>query len=162
MIKNIKIVLFTILAVILQVAFFPSHLADPFKPNLLMILIVYLGFRSSFLYGGIFAFLLGLLQDSISGLYFGLNGFSSLLIFILLKTVAHRLYADGRAIIVLSVFLATLLNGLLNLLLLLVFSVADGIYSSVFSSIVPQGLMTALISGMVYRFAVSGRREELL
>jgi rod shape-determining protein MreD len=162
MIKNIKIVLFIILAVILQVAFLPSHLADPFKPNLFMIFIVYLGFRGSIRWGGVLAFLLGLLQDSISGIYFGLNGFSCLLIFILVKTLAHRLYTDSRALIVLSVFLATVLNGFLNLLLLLLFSVADGIYSSVLSAIVPQGLMTALIAYMVCSFVFSGKREEMV
>jgi rod shape-determining protein MreD len=161
MIRQAKIVSLIFLTVILQVAFFPSHFADPFKPNLFMIFIVYLGFRGTTLWGGVGALLLGLLQDSIGGIYFGLNGFSCLFIFIVLKTVAHRLFTDSRPLMVLSVFLATVLNGLLNLLTLLVFSVADGIYSTILSDIVPQGIITALIAYMVCSSAPSGKREEM-
>jgi rod shape-determining protein MreD len=162
MIKQVKIVLLIILTVILQVAFFPSHLAEPFKPNLFMIFIVFLGFRGNTLWGGMWAFLLGLLQDSISGIYFGLNGFSFLIIFIMLKTIAHRLYTDSCPLMMLSVFLATVLGGCLNLLLLLVFSVADGVYSTILSDIFPQGFITALITYLVCRVVPPGKREETI
>ena len=159
---HIKIALFIILTVILQVAFFPAHFADPFKPNLFMIFIVYLGFRGSMQWGGVGAFLLGLLQDSISGIYFGLNGLTCLLIFIMLKAVAHRLYTNSRLLMVLGVFLATIVNGLLSMLVLLVFSVAEGIYSTILPDIVPQSIMTALIAYMVYSVVPSGKREEMV
>jgi hypothetical protein len=62
---------------------------------------------------------------------------------------------------VMSVFLATVLNGLLNLLTLLVFSVVDGIYSTILSDIVPQGIITALIAYIVCSFVPPGKREEM-
>jgi rod shape-determining protein MreD len=161
MIRQASIVSLIILAVILQMAFFPAHFAEPFKPNLLMIFVVFLGFRGTTLWGGVGAFLLGLLQDSTGGIYFGLNGFSCLFIFIVLKTVARGLYIDSRPLMVLSVFLATVLNGLLNLLTLLVFSVADGIYSTILSTVVPQGIITALIAYMVCNSVPPAKREKL-
>lgn len=162
MIWHIKIVLLIILTVVLQVAFFPTHFADPFKPNLFMIFVVYLGFRGSKRWGGVGAFLLGLLQDSISGIYFGLNGLTCLLIFIMLKAVAHRLYTNSRLLMVLGVFLATIVNGLLSLSVLLVFPGAEGIYSTILPDIVPQSLMTALIAHLVYSVVPPGKREDMV
>lgn len=162
MTARIRIILLIILSVILQTAFFPVHISDPFKPNLLIMFIVYMGFTERVWWGGVGSFLLGLVQDSLSGIYFGLNGFSFLLIFIILKAVSHRLYTDSRPLMVIAVFLATVLNGLVSLLLLAVFSIAPGLYSTIFSTIIPQGFVNALIAYMVFRILPLRKREEIV
>jgi rod shape-determining protein MreD len=158
---RIRLLLLFILSIILQAAFFPDHLADPFKPDLLIIFVVYMGFRGSIRWGGIGSFMLGLVQDSLSGLYFGLSGFSFLLIFIILKAVSHRLYTDSRWLMVIGVFLASIMNGMLDILLLAVFSVADGIYTTILSNILPHSIMNAILAYMFFSFVPLGKREEM-
>ncbi len=162
MTARIRILLLIILSVILQVAFFPTRFPDPFKPNLMIMFIVYMGFMESVRWGGSCSFVLGLVQDSLSGIYFGLNAFSYLLIFIVLKAASHRLYTDSRPVMVLAVFLATVVNGLVILLLLAVFSIAPGLYSSILSDIVPQGLINALIAYLSFKIFPLRKREEII
>ncbi len=158
--RRIKIILLIILSVILQTAFFPAHLAEPFRPNLLIMFVVYMGFRESVPWGGLASFLLGLVLDSLSGMYFGLNGFSFLLTFIILNAVSHRLYTDSRSLMVMAVFLASFFNAFVALLLLSVFSTADGMYSTVLSDILPQSMMNAIAAYVVFRTVPLGKREE--
>lgn len=157
---RIRLVFLVISAIVLQVTFFPAHFAEAFKPNLLLTFVVYLGLRENMRWGGGFAFLLGLVQDSLSGIYFGLNGFAFLLIFVILKTLSHRLYTDSRALFVVGVFLASLFQAFLNLLLLGVFSIAEGMYSSVLSSILPHSLLNAVFGGVVFGIFPRGKKEE--
>lgn len=159
---RIRIFFLIILSVILQAAFFPVHFSDPFKPNLLIIFIVHMGFTERVWWGGVGSFLLGLVQDSLSGIYFGLNGFSFLLIFIVLKAVSHRLYTDSRLLMVMAVFLATAINGLVSLLLLTAFSIAPGLYSTIFPNIIPQCFVNAFIAYMVFRILPLRKREEII
>jgi rod shape-determining protein MreD len=127
----------------------PGYLLDPFQPNLLIILVVYLGLKLPHRFAGLAAFGLGILQDSFSGIYLGLHGFSYLCIYTLLSQVADRLYTDNRALFVLVVFLATMSSALLNLLMLVIFSVSKGVYASLLPALIPQALVNALIASLV-------------
>ncbi|HEX9024809.1 MAG TPA: rod shape-determining protein MreD [Geobacteraceae bacterium] len=149
MLDSLKFILIVVVALLLQVTVLPSYLADPFKPNLLIIIVVYLGLRGGTL-GGVLAFLLGILHDSFSGVYLGLNGFSYLCIYLFLNITADRLYTDSRYLMVLVVFLATVVNGLLHLLLLSLFPNTNGIYLSILSGLIPQGLVNALAASLIF------------
>lgn len=146
MINNVKTIFLIVAAFVCQFILFPAYLEDPFQPNLLLIMVVYMGLRISTRWGYFLAFLLGMAQDSFSGVYMGLHSFSFLLVFILLNLAAHRLYTDSRLLIILVTFLATFISGFSNLLLLLLFSAASGIYNSFFYGILPQGIMNALMT----------------
>lgn len=159
MIKALKISILIITALLLQVTVFPTYLDDPFKPNLLIIVVAYLGLKPNRLGGGL-AFGLGLVQDCFSGLYLGLGGFSFLSIYLLLKITAGRFYTDNRYLMVIVVFLATIVNGLLHLLLLLIFSTANGIYATILPSLFPQGLVNALITFLLFGFPAVNVLEE--
>ena len=145
---------------LLQVTLLPARLVDPFKPNLLIIAVVYLALRGTSRSGPLFAFLLGLLQDCFSGLYLGLSGFSFLAIYLMLKSIADRLYTDSHYLLLLVVFLATIVNGILQLFLLVVFSVADGVYAALLPNLVPQGLVNALAASLLSGFAYMNKAEE--
>lgn len=155
-------VLVVTLLVLAQETLFPAYLRDPFKPNLLIILVVYLGLRVPSKAGWGLAFLLGLVQDSLSGLYLGLNGFVYLTIHFLIQQTAGRLYTDSRYLMVLAVCLATLFGGLLEMVLLALFSVAPGVYASILSSLVPQALVNAFFTSLVFGISplVPGAEES--
>lgn len=160
MINTVKFFLIIVVALQLQVTLFPTYVADPFKPNLLIVFVVFLGLKATVRCGGGIAFLLGLILDCFSGLYLGLNGFSFLSIYLLLKKMADRLYTDSLYLMILVVFLATLFNGLTHLLLLLVFSAAQGVYASLLPGLLPQGLVNALAASVMFGFSSLSAMEE--
>ena len=149
MIRSMKIFIIVFTALILQVTILPYYLADPFKPNLFIIVISFMGLTGGRA-GGFLAFFLGLVQDCFSGIYLGLSGFSYLCIYLLLNVTADRLYTDSRYLMVLVVFLASIANGLLHLFLLLLFPNTNGVYGSILSGLIPQGLVNALVSSLVF------------
>lgn len=148
MIAYLKITGVVVAACILQMTLLPRYLLDPFQPNLLIILVVYLGLKAPHRMAGVAAFALGLLQDSFSGIYLGLHAFSYLCIYTLLSGLADRLYTDNRALFVLVVFVGTMVNALLNLLMLTVFSVSEGLYASLLPALLPQALVNALVASL--------------
>lgn len=150
MIEFIRSLLALLSAFILQVAVFPAVLADPFRPNLLLIAVVWISLTASSLWGASLVYLLGLAQDSVSGLYLGLNGFNYLITFLILHSVANRLYAESRYLMTLAVFTASVACGLSQLLLLALFSSAGGIVGTLLTSLIPQGLVNALAAACVF------------
>jgi len=161
MLNKLKIVFLLIATLTVQVTVLPRFLADPFQPNLLVLFVVHAGLHAPVRWGGPCCFLLGLLLDTVSGLYFGLNGFSFLLIFFLLTSVAHRLYTDSRFLLVAATFAATFISGLSNLLLLAIFSAAEGIYAALLSSLLPQALVNAFVASLVIGFLREPEAEAL-
>jgi len=146
--------------ILLQTILFPFYLTDPFQPNLLSVFVVYLGFRAGVRFGACASFLLGLLQDSLSGIYFGLNGFCFLLVFFLYHEAAARLYTESRTLMVLGAFLATGIIAALHLLLLIVFSVSEGAYASLIGSILPQCIVNALASAVLFSILPRTGKED--
>ena len=148
MIAYLKIAGVVLAACLLQMTLLPRYLLDPFQPNLIIVLVVYLGLKMPHRLAGVAAFGLGLLQDSFSGIYLGLHAFSYLCIYTLLSGLADRLYTDNRALFVLVVFLATVFSALLNLLMLTIFSVSKGVYASLLPALIPQALVNALVASL--------------
>lgn len=136
-------------AVVLQAAVLPVHIATPFKPDLLLIIVVHLALRGSFQAGTPLAWLLGLLKDVFSGLYLGLNAFTFLLIFLVIKHVADRLYAESDFLFVVTVGIATLASVTANLLLLVMFTQTPGIAYSMTVGLIPHLLTNAFAASLV-------------
>ena len=160
MIDFLKIVMIVYAAILFQVTILPAYLADPFKPNLLIIVVAWLSLREGGARGVGLSFLLGLVADCFSGHYLGLNAFSFLAIHLVVRKVAGRLYTDSLYLMVLVVFLATLLNGLVHLLLLLLFSLAGGLYATLLAALLPQALVNALAASLLFSVPRYGAREE--
>jgi len=159
MIRYLKIAGLLAAVVLLQMTLLPRYLQDPFQPNLLLVLVVYLGLKFPHRLGGLAAFSLGILQDSFSGIYLGLHGFSYLCIYTLLSEMADRLYTDNRSLFVLVVFLASLGSALLNLLMLAIFSVSNGLYASLLPALIPQALVNALVASLFASFPLPAGEE---
>ena len=150
-----------LLAFLCQVTILPAAIADPFKPNLLLVAVIWISLSVSSLWGAALVYLIGLLQDTVSGLYLGLNGISYLITFLVLHSIAHRLYADSRYLMTLAVFVATLACGITQLILLALFSSAGGIVASLIVALVPQSLVNSLAACLFFALLDRPVTEEL-
>jgi rod shape-determining protein MreD len=149
MIRIANLCSFFVIFLLLQVSVFPRYFDEPFKPDLIIIIAVYLGLQESFRWGWCFTFLAGLVQDCYSGLYLGLHGFIYLAIYLFLKVMADFLYAESRYLLVVVVFLATFVDGLLQLFLLALYSTADGLYAAILPALFPQALVNTLCASLI-------------
>ncbi|MSN24419.1 MAG: rod shape-determining protein MreD [Geobacter sp.] len=148
-------------AIVLQAALLPVFIRPSFKPDLLLVIMVYMALRSSFQVGAPLAWFLGMLNDVFSGLYLGLNAAGFLAVFLVIRSISDRLYAESAILFVLAVAGATLANFVLNLLLLVLFTATPGIAYSMFSEIVPRLLVNAFIASLVTLFPGFERQLEV-
>jgi rod shape-determining protein MreD len=160
MVTYLNVITLAIAGIMLQFVILPAHLADPFKPNLLISCVVYLGFNGRLRSGALVSFLMGLLQDSLSGIYFGLDAFSYLLLFLLYNETANRLYTGSRTLMVLGTFIATIINAGIQFVLLLIFSELGDGSGSFLSGVIPQGAVNALASALIFSLLPSVKQEE--
>ncbi|HTG82684.1 MAG TPA: rod shape-determining protein MreD, partial [Geobacteraceae bacterium] len=63
MIKFLKTAIIVYAALLVQVTVLPAYIADPFKPNLLIVVVAYLGLREGGWGAALAAFFLGLIAD---------------------------------------------------------------------------------------------------
>lgn len=151
MLKSVILFLWLVSAVILQFTILPAYLEDPFKPNLLIILVAWLALRGNSPYsGGLLAYGCGLLHGTFSGIYFGLAGITLLLIYLLLKAVADQLYAESAQLMIVAVFVASLLDALLSLILLTLFANDAGIFNAMLANMIPQALASAFAACLIF------------
>jgi rod shape-determining protein MreD len=135
-------------ALLLQSALLPVFLATPFKPDLLLIVVVFIALRGSYELGTPAAWLLGMTKDMFSGLYLGLNAFAFLVIFLIIKSVSDRLYAESSFLFVVAVVGATLACVSMNLILL-VFTNSPGIAYTIGLNLFPHLLVNAFAASLV-------------
>jgi rod shape-determining protein MreD len=151
MLRSVLLFLWLVSAIILQFTIFPSYLEDPFKPNLMIILVSYLALREDYPFsGGLLAYLLGLVHGTFSGIYFGLAGITMLLIYLLLKAVADQIYAESANLMIVAVFTASLLDALLSLLLIVLFSADAAIYHSILANMIPQAVINSFTAFLFF------------
>jgi len=143
-----------IASIAIQVSLLPVFIRPPFKPDLLLIIMVYISLRGSFGAGATMATLLGMLNDVFSGLYLGLNTTTFLISFLVIRSVSDRLYADSAILFVLTVAGVTLTVFTLNLLLVIMFTTSPGIAYSMLSDIFPRLLVNAFVASIVSAFPV--------
>jgi rod shape-determining protein MreD len=149
-----------VLSVLLQTSVLPVYITAPFKPDLLLIISVYLALRSTFETGAPLAWLLGLLKDIFSGLYLGLNSFTFLIIFIVIKAIADRVYAESGFLFVLMVAVATMASIICDLLLLLMFTQPPGVVYSITSDLIPHLLTNTFVASLVALLPGFDRGQE--
>ena len=91
---------------LLQTAVFPVLLPAGLAPNLLLVLVVYLGVHQFGARGAIGAFLLGYFLDTFSGTLLGLHAFAFTAVYLGVHHVARVLWTEGGLPAVLIVFVA--------------------------------------------------------
>src|ERR1039457_455594 len=147
--RKLFFVIIVVIAVVVQTSVLPVYLENFFRPDLLLIIMVFLALRGSFEAGIPLSWSLGLLKDVFSGLYLGLNAFTFLVIFLIIKSIAERLYAESGFLFVLTVVVATLICVTGNFLLLLMFTKTQGIAYTMGLNIVPLLLINAFAASLI-------------
>ncbi|MDY0300534.1 MAG: rod shape-determining protein MreD [Trichlorobacter sp.] len=145
----IKFTTLIILAVVLQTSILPHYIIAAYKPDLLLVIMVYLALRTPANHTVFSAYLLGLLKDVLGGIYLGLNGFSFVLFCLLLKAVSDRLYVQSSILYVLTVGAATAITTIINLLLLIIFSQGENLITAAATLLLPHLLMNMFIASIV-------------
>jgi rod shape-determining protein MreD len=133
----------------LQVSVFPVLVAPPFRPDLLLILVVYIALRGTVDVGAPLVWLIGLGKDLFSGLYLGANAASFLIVYLVIKQISDRLYAESGSVFVVAVTISTLLASVINLFLLVTLSPVHGIASAFGLNLIPHLLVNAFCASLV-------------
>lgn len=162
MIRNAAALLLLVVAVVLQTSVLPVHLASPFKPDLLLVAMVYLALRGPVIPGALLAWTLGLFKDVFSGLYLGLNAFSFLIIFLVIKSISDILYAESGELFVVTVSAATLACVTVDLILLLMLTSTPGISYSMAVGLLPHLLANAFAASLVTLLPLFSSPQEVL
>lgn len=155
---RIKLLIYFIIIFALQVSVFPAYIDDPFRPNLFIFFVSYLGLRGESVTASLVVAALGILQDAFSGLYLGLSTVSYLLIYFQLARLADRLYTDSPYLMVMIVFFSSIAHGLITFVLLLLFSADYGVYSTLLPALVPQALINALCASVITNLGILERK----
>lgn len=98
------------IAVVLQTVVFPVLLQGYYKPDLLLILVVYLGLHEEPKRGGLIAYLLGWGYDGVAGGFPGLNGFALFGIFLAVRGIVTRVNTESSPLLLLLVLAGTVLQ----------------------------------------------------
>lgn len=134
---------------LLQTTLLPRLLPDTMLPNLLLILILYLGLSESFGRAMLLSLLFGLLQDSFSSTTLGLYGVVNLVIFFQVRLLVTRLSAESPALLLLLVAGGTLVQSFLLGFCLTVFAEAGSVLQILLPALPGQLLANLLAGGIL-------------
>jgi len=133
---------------LLQTTLFPRLLPVQAKPDLLLILIVYLALSEGYVRGGLLAYLFGGLGDVFSGSCLGLGGLTLLVVFLVVRGSAGRFNTESSLLLLFMVFCGTLLQSALLILSLVFFVDAGTSWLVILGQLLPQiflNLLAALV-----------------
>ncbi|AMV72932.1 hypothetical protein JCM30471_35700 [Desulfuromonas carbonis] len=99
------------LFILLQAGLLPRMIPLGFAPDLLLILIVYLGLNEDYLRGSFLAYLLGCFLDVFAGSSLGLYGMALLAVFLTVRGAVGRFNAENSLLLLFMVGCGTLLEG---------------------------------------------------
>ncbi|WP_321532559.1 rod shape-determining protein MreD [uncultured Desulfuromonas sp.] len=114
-----------LLFILLQTSLFPALVGNGPRPDLVLILTLYLGIHASPLQGAFTSWLLGCLLDVFSGTTFGLYGLILLLVFCATYLGGRQLNRDNAAVMFFAAVLGTAAHDVLLITTLLFFADAD-------------------------------------
>jgi rod shape-determining protein MreD len=143
---------------ILQTTWLASLPIRKIRPDLVLILTLYLGFSFPPVSGGMLSFFLGSLMDLFSGNSFGLYAFSRPLLFCGVQLFKDRIYLESFFSRSLFVFFFALMEGILLLILLEALNPEPlrNLYRAFVPFFLFQSLSTALVSPVLFSFFKKG------
>jgi rod shape-determining protein MreD len=128
------------LFVLLQTSLWPQLLPSVIKPDLILVLVVYLGLCENHLSGGLLSYLLGACLDAVAGSHHGLHGVTLLLIFYAVRFATDHLNTESYRLVLTMVGLGTLVYAGLQILFAS-FADAGAIWLQILRVIFPQTLL---------------------
>lgn len=139
-----------ILAVVVQTTLVSRLGILPVAPNLILVLVVYLGLRIPTVWGAIGAFLLGYLLDTFSGSIPGLHCFAMTLVFAMVYLVSGRLWMQNPV----TSFAIMGLACLLEIFVLATYFGITGAFASggaaLLQTVVVEALLALLVSPLIF------------
>jgi rod shape-determining protein MreD len=126
---------------LLQSALLPRILPFETKPDLLLILIVYLGLHERYLQGAGLSYLLGCFFDVFAGSSPGLYGTAFLGTFLAVRGVASQLNTESSVLLLFMVFCGTLFHGGILIFPLGFFADAGPLWSIILGHLLSQVLL---------------------
>ncbi len=122
------------------------------KPDLVLILAILNGFLRGTREGAFLGFSAGILQDLVSGGYFGLNALTKMVAGYLAGFGKDRLYRDNRVIAAGLTWVCTVWSQLVFYILLLLVNVSVPVVKALTYVILPTAFYNALVVLVIYAY----------
>ena|SRR5689334_17020196 len=145
---------------LVQTTVFPWVPHLPVVPDLLVVLVVYLGLRHPGVGGALGAFLLGYFLDTFSGTTLGVNAFGMTAVYAGVTLVARSLWIEGGVPAMLVVFVGALARDLLSVAVAALVSARPPVWAHVLTHGLVAAGVAALLAPPV--FALVGWEKRVL
>jgi rod shape-determining protein MreD len=146
--------------VLLQTTLLPVLPFGGAAPDVLLVLCVYLGLYHHTVGGALGAFLLGYLQDGVSGGPPGLHAFALSAVFLFVYLTSRRLWVDNLLSKIVLVFLSSMIKTVAVVTLLAAFVVLESVPGSVLWSSIVHAVLAAAIAPPMFALLGSLRLRE--
>jgi rod shape-determining protein MreD len=137
------------LAVLLRTSVFPLFFSPGFCPDLVLVLVIYLGLSENMLRAVLLTLLLGGMQDSFSGASLGLYVFTCLAILLLVRLLSEHLNVESPPLLVLLIVCGTLVQNLLLAVCLTIFADVGPVVQIMLPALPQQMLANLLASALL-------------
>lgn len=159
MTRFIGYLLVALIVYTLQVSLFSEFLVARIRPDLSILLILFIALNEDITMGAILAFIFGIMKDSLAGGNPGLFGFSYLLLFFIATMLFNRLNPESAPLLVVLSFFGVILEGAFVVVSLLFAAHTAVNWSQIVGSVVGQAAATALVCGVVLWLVVFVREH---
>lgn len=139
---------------LLQASVLPRVLPFATKPDLLLVLVIYLGLHEGYLRGAGLCYLLGCLLDVFAGSSMGLYGTASLVTFLVVRGAAGRLNTESSLLLLVMVLCGTLFQVVVLVFPLGYFADAGSLWYVILRHLVPQVLLNLAAAFLLLRGAL--------
>ena len=120
------------------------------SPDVLLVICVYLGLHRHSVGAVLGAFVLGYVQDAVSGAAAGLNAFGMVVVYVLVYLTCRRLWVDNAVSKVVLVFLASWVKASAVFLLSMLFGAFEGSWSTVLWSVLVNAVLAAALAPPIF------------
>lgn len=138
----------TLAVIILQTAFFP-RIGWAIKPDLLLVMVISYTLVGGIKSGTIAGFVLGMIEDLLSGGFIGVNTMTKSLLGFSTGLIEKHIFHDQLFVPSLMTFLGTILNNLLYMLIIHSFDQAFTIIPPL-GKLVSLGFLNALLAPLIF------------
>ncbi|BCR04368.1 hypothetical protein DESUT3_14370 [Desulfuromonas versatilis] len=145
---------------VLQTSLFPRVLPFSLKPDLLLILVIYLGLKEEIPRGGCVALVLGCMQDVFAGTAVGLFGFVLLMTFLGVRALADRLNTESSLLLLFLTCCGTLFESGLLLFTMVLFAEPGPVWQVLLERLLPQVAINLAAALVMLRIALWIQRRR--
>jgi len=114
------------------------------KPDLIFIIVVYVGYSFGSIPGQVTGFAGGLFQDAVSNSPYGFLALPKLAVGFIVGMIGRSVLKSNVPTIILIIFISTLLKGIVTLFISYIFT--QGMLSSIIHVIIPESFYNALLA----------------